>query len=105
VIEVSEGLVKVNFIEALHETDEFIVYMVNTATKRPEVISWNSSTVTLLPADKDWGMIRPMDYTVIRFPEKRGFTSVYQEERYCVFFIQFKTEHGTIVWEKDDTGS
>jgi hypothetical protein len=76
VIEVSEGLVKVNFVEALHETDNFVVYLISTDAKRPEVISWNNSIVTILPADKDWAVIRPMVHCYTVSGESKSYRSV-----------------------------
>lgn len=108
-IEVTQGLINITRIETIHNTSTFVAYRVNTHQKRPEVISWNSSQVTLLPANISPFDITAADYTVIRFPERKDldnqhFFSVYQEERYAIYFIQFKDDIGETVWEYDNTG-
>jgi hypothetical protein len=102
VIEVKEGKVKVERIRKLDFGPYSRVFCIDTDIKRPEIVSWSSSTLTLLPTGFDWESVDVEDFTVIRFPETDLNTSVYFLDRYCVYFIQFEERAGTEVWSQND---
>lgn len=100
-IAVTQGLIEVVSIDVLHDHPACVVYLVNTEQKRPEVISWNSDSLTVLPVGKLREGATAADYTVIRFPERKWFSSAYLEERYGVYFMQFSCAEPKTVWEKN----
>jgi hypothetical protein len=99
-LEVTQGKVEVEWIETPQDTEDFVIYRIHTKQKRIEVVSWNSSSLTLLPEGFAWEAVKPSDFTIIKFPERIWFNSLYQEERYSVIFVQYKDRDGeNCVWD------
>lgn len=99
-VEVIQGEVKVEKVTTLQETLGFIVYKIYTDVKYPYVMSWGSNSITILTdiLANDIDNLTPADYTVVKFPERRDQTSMYWEDKYCVYFVQFSEQSGEYTW-------
>lgn len=99
-MEVKQGLVKVLHIAKIDFGPYSQIFRISTDHKYPEVVSWNSSSLTILPSGFYWDAVTPDDYTVIRFPETNLNTAIYHEDKYTVFFAQFAQRKAeNLIWE------
>jgi hypothetical protein len=98
-LSVTQGLVHVEDISVISKTEDAVIYEIGTREKYPEVISWNSDSLTLLPRNFEWEAVTPADFTLVRFPEKKNHLAAYQENKYSVYFIQFKNNASEMIWE------
>lgn len=97
-IKVVQGEVHVNSITIMQESEECVVYHVETKTKRPEVSAETDKSIILELSDNGEEEYKP---TIILFDVPEGWYKVFQTGKYYVNVVLYKRiEHSedAIVW-------
>jgi hypothetical protein len=98
-IVVSQGTVHVNSISVMHESDEHVVYHIDTSTKRPDIEATSTKCIFIGPGEN----IPSEDYevTTVLFDVPDGWYKVCQVGKYHIDVALYKRiEHSedAVVW-------